>query len=62
MLLKLNNDEVKIEGRGCADGSSYWNCLYKEDTKYPTVSTEGLMLSCMIDAMEGCDVATADIT
>ena len=27
----------------------------------PTVSTEGLMLSCMIDAMEGREVATADI-
>ena len=27
----------------------------------PNVSTEGLMLSCMIDAMEGWEVATADI-
>ena len=27
----------------------------------PTVSTEGLMLSCMINAMEGREVATADI-
>ena len=27
----------------------------------PTVSTEGLVLSCMIDAMESREVATADI-
>ena len=27
----------------------------------PTVSTEGLMLSCVIDAMESREVATADI-
>ena len=28
---------------------------------YPTVSTEGLMISCMIDTMEVRDVATSDI-
>ena len=27
----------------------------------PTVSTEGLVLLCMIDSMEVCEVATADI-
>ena len=27
----------------------------------PTVSTEGLVISCMIDTMEGREVATADI-
>ena len=27
----------------------------------PTVSTEGLMIACMIDAMEGREVETADI-
>ena len=27
----------------------------------PTVSTEGLMLFCMLDTMEGWEVATADI-
>ena len=48
-------------GRVCADGGKQRNWLSKEDTSSPTVSTEGLMLSCMIDAMEGREVATADI-
>ena len=37
------------------------NTLGKEDTTSPTVTTEGLLLSCMIDAKERRDVATADI-
>ena len=44
MLLKLNNEEVIIKGRGCADGINQWEWLSKEDTSSPTVSTEGLML------------------
>ena len=61
MFLKLKSDEVTIKGRGCADKRKqrYW--LSKEDTSSPTVTTEGLMISCMIDAMEGRQVATAEI-
>ena len=61
MFLKLNSDEVTINGRGCADGRKqrYW--ISKEDMSSLTVSTEGLVLSCMIDSMEGREIATADI-
>ena len=61
MFLKLKSDEVTIKRRGCAHGRKHWDWLSKEDTSSPTVSTEGHMLSCMIDAMEGQEVATADI-
>ena len=53
MFMKLKSDEVTIKGRGCADRRKHWDWLSKEDTSSPTVSTEGLMLSCMIDATEG---------
>ena len=61
MFLKLNSDEVTINSRGCADGRKqrYW--LSKEDKSSPTVSTEGIMLLCMIDATEGRAAATSDI-
>ena len=61
MFLKLKIDEVAIKGRGCEDGRKHQDWLSKEATLSPTVSTEGLMLLCMIDAMEGRDVATVDI-
>ena len=59
--MKLKSDEVIIKGRGCADGRKQQDLISKEDKLSPTVSTEGLMLSCMIEAMEGQEVATADI-
>ena len=62
MFLKLKNDEVTIKGRWCAYGRNQRNWLSKDDTTYPTMSTEGLILSCVVDAMEGWDVATSNIT
>ena len=61
MFLKLKSDEVKIKGGGCTDGRKHQDWISKEDTSSPTVSTEGLVLLFMIDAMEGREVATADI-
>ena len=50
-----------IKGRTCADGRPQRNLYPKEETASPTVSTEALLLSLMIDAKEGRDVATADV-
>ena len=61
MFLKINNDEVAIKLIGCADGKKQQNWLYKEYITSPTMSTEGLVLSCMIETMEGWDIVTADI-
>ena len=61
MFMKLKVDDFTIKGRGCADGRKQWDWLSKEDTSSPTVSTGGLMLLCMIDAMEVREVETADI-
>ena len=61
MFMKLKSNEFTIKGRGCADGRKQRDWLSKEDTSSPTVSTEYIMLSCMIDTMEGREVATADI-
>jgi hypothetical protein len=51
----------KLKGRGCADGRPQRAYRTKEDTSSPTVTTEALMLSCMIDATKHRDVATCDI-
>ena len=61
MFLKLKRDEVTIKGRGCADRRKHQDWISKEDTSSPTVFTEGLILSCMIDVMEAREVATTDI-
>jgi hypothetical protein len=51
----------KIKGRGCADGRPQRDYMSKEDTSSPTVATEALMLTCIIDAIEKQDVTTCDI-
>jgi Reverse transcriptase (RNA-dependent DNA polymerase) len=51
----------KIKARGCADGRPQRLYKTKEETSAPTVKTESLFLSCLIDAMEGRVVFTLDI-
>eukprot|EP00957_Ditylum_brightwellii_P102984 7848157-Ditylum_brightwellii.AAC.1 len=51
----------QIKGRGCADGCKQQTYEPKDDTSAPTVATEALMLSCLIDVMEGRYMATVDI-
>ena len=61
MFLELNNGEVTSKLRGFTYGRKQRNCPSKDNTSPPNISTESLMLSCMIDAIEGKDVVTDDI-
>ena len=60
MFLKLKRSG-KVKGRGCADGRKQRLYMDKSDVSAPTVAIEALVLTCLIDAMEGRDVATVDI-
>jgi hypothetical protein len=51
----------RIQGRGCADSRKQGVYKSKEETSAPTVATESLMLSCVINANERRTVMTADI-
>jgi hypothetical protein len=50
-----------LKGRTCADGRSQRSLYDKSQTASPTVSNDALMLSIIIEAFEGRDVATADV-
>ena len=51
----------KIKGRTVANGRSQRSLYDKSETASPTLAKDALMLSILIDAYEGRDVATADI-
>ena len=52
----------KIKGRTCADGRPQRELYNKEQTSSPTaVSSDAIMLTLVVDALERRDVATADI-
>ena len=50
-----------IKGRTCADGSSQKGLYDKTETTSPTVSTDALMLTIILEAFEARDLATADV-
>jgi hypothetical protein len=51
----------KIKGRGCADGRKQRAYTSREDAASPTVATESVFLTTVIDALEGRDVAVIDM-
>ena len=51
----------KIKARGCADGRKQRVYKTKAETSSPTVTTEGLFITAVIDAREGRYVVTVDI-
>ena len=60
MFLKEKQDG-KIKGRTVAGGNKQRDYISKEDASSPTIATELVLLSCIIDAEEGRDVAVVDI-
>ena len=51
----------KIKGRGCADGRKQRATIAKEDASSPTVATEAVFMTAILDAMERREVAVIDI-
>ena len=51
----------KVKGCGCADGRKQRAYITKEESTAPTVCTEALFLTTVIDALEGREVAVLDI-
>ena len=51
----------KIKGRGCVDGRKHREYLTKDNTSAPTVETESLLLTCLINVTEHRKVAMVDI-
>jgi hypothetical protein len=60
IFLKLKRDG-KIEGRTIAGVNKQRDYISKEDASSPTVATESVLLSCIIDAEEHRDVVVVDI-
>ena len=60
-LIKEKRDG-QLKGRTVADGRPQRSLYDKSETASPTVSSDALVLSIVVDAHENRDVATADVT
>ena len=58
-LKKKRNGTVK--GRGCADGRKQHAYISKEESTSPTISTEAVFLTAVVDAWENRKVAVLDV-
>ena len=52
----------RIKVRGCSNGQKQRGYINKKEANSPTVIKEAIMLSCIMDALEGWDIATFNIT
>ena len=59
-MIKEKRDGT-IKTRACADGRKQRRYIPKEDVTSPTIQLESLIMSLIIDAKEGRDVAIADV-
>jgi hypothetical protein len=50
----------KIKGRTVAGGNKQQGCIRKEDASSPTLAVESALLTCIVDAEEGRDIAIID--
>jgi hypothetical protein len=60
MFLKENRDKT-VKGQFCADGRKQRGDWTKQETTSPTISTESVFLTSIIEAHEGQDVPCYDI-
>jgi hypothetical protein len=61
MFLKEKRDDM-IKGRTVAGGNKNRDYISEEDATSPTVATEAVLLTCIIDAEEGRDASVVDIS
>ena len=61
LLFPTENRDKMIKSSHCATGST--QCAYMEcdEVMSLTISTEGTLLTAVIEAQEGCDITTCDI-
>jgi Reverse transcriptase (RNA-dependent DNA polymerase) len=61
LIFLSEKKDKSIKARHCANGSTQQSYMQREEVSSPTVSTESTMLTAVIEAKEGRDVATCDI-
>ena len=61
LILLTEKRDGTIKARACANGSTHRSYINKEEAASPTVSTEALLTTAVIDAKQNRDVITLDI-
>jgi hypothetical protein len=61
LMFLREKPDGSFKARGCADGRKQRQWTAKSDSSSPTISTQAMFLTAVVDALEGRDVATVDV-
>ena len=61
LIFMVEKQDGTVKSRHCANGSTQRAYMERDEVTSPTVSTEATLLTAVIEALEGRDVATCDI-
>jgi hypothetical protein len=61
LIFLVEKRDGTVKACHCANGSTQRDYMQREEVSSPTVSTESVLLTAVIEAQEGRDVATCDI-
>jgi hypothetical protein len=61
LIFLVEKKDGTVKARHCANGSTEREYMQREEVSSPTVSTESVLLTAVIEAQEGRDVTTCDI-
>ena len=61
LIFLVEKCDGRIKARTCANGSVQRDWMNREETASPTATTESILLTSVVDAEEGRDVAIIDI-
>ena len=61
LIFLTEKKDGRIKARYCANGSPQRQWMDRDEVSSPTVTTEAIMITGVIEALEGRDVATCDI-
>ena len=61
LLFLVEKRDGRIKARFCANGSTQREYMERNESGSPTVATESILITCVIDAKQGRDVMTCDI-
>jgi hypothetical protein len=61
IIFLVEKRDGKVKARHCANGSTQRNYIQREDVSSPTLCTDSVLITAVIEAEENRDIATCDI-
>ena len=62
LIFLVEKKDKMFKAKTCANGSTQREYVDREDTASPTINTDSIIITSVIDTKQGRDVMTADVS